>query len=109
MSDRPEIVFCYYRVRPGQEEALVRLQHEHIETLRKLDLITEEPATLYRGADERGLPFLVKFFTWRSPQALDAAHQHPEVQRHWEAMEPLCEDRDGRPGMEFPHVERTVI
>ena len=40
---------------------------------------------------------------------MEAAHQHPEIADLWERMAPLCEDRDGRPGMEFPHVERIVL
>jgi hypothetical protein len=51
----------------------------------------------------------VKTFTWRSAKAVEAAHQHPEVASLWERMDPLCEARDGRPGMEFPHVERIVL
>jgi hypothetical protein len=50
-----------------------------------------------------------KIFAWKSEAAAEAAHQHPEVARHWERMEPLCEPRGDAPSMEFPHVQRSVL
>lgn len=107
--ETPEIVLCTYRVRAGQEDALLALCREHDVVLRELDLVTDEPTVCYRGQDDQGRPFLVKTFTWRSAAAVTAAHQHPEVAALWERMDPLCEPRDGRPGMEFPHVERVTL
>lgn len=106
---RPEIVLCMFRVRGGSEEALRKLCRDHDATLRRLDLVTGMPAVCYRGADDRERPFVVKIFEWKSAAALDAARRHPDVQIIWEAMEPLCEARDGRPSMEFPHVERIPL
>ena len=108
-KDTPEIVLCTFRVKLGSEDRLFELFRSHDTVLRKLDLITEEPAVCYRGADELGRPFFVKTFTWRSAKAVEAAHQHPEVASLWERMDPLCEARDGRPNMEFPHVEKVVL
>ena len=31
------------------------------------------------------------------------AHEHPDVLTLWERMDPLLEERDGRPKWEFPH------
>lgn len=110
MSSQPETVFCYFRVRPGDEEKLCGMLREHDAVLRRLGLITDEPTRVYRGEDEPdGRPFIVKLFEWRGAEALDAAHNHPEVQVLWEAMEPLCEPRDGRPNMEFPHVAPVAL
>lgn len=108
-GDTPEIVLCQYRVKAGREDELIQLFRDHDVVLRRLDLITDEPAVCYRGADDRGRPFFVKTFTWKSARAVEAAHQHPEVADLWERMDPLCESRDGRPGMEFPHVERVAL
>ena len=96
-----ETVFCVFRVRKGREEELIKLCREHDETLRRLDLCTDEPARLFRG-EEHGGSMIFKIFEWKSAEALDAARAHPEVQRLWEAMEPLCEARGS--SMEFPHV-----
>lgn len=110
MSDSsPAIVLCHFRVRPGREDELLALFRKHDSILRELDLVTDEPAVVYRGADRQGRPFLYKIFVWRSEDAVEAAHQHPAVADLWERMEPLCEDRDGWPSMEFPHVERIVL
>ena len=108
-TNHAETVFCFYRVRTGKEKALLDLIWRHDVTLRKLGLVTDEPMTVYRGADEQGRPFLVKFFAWKSAKALEVAHQHPEVLALWERMDPQCEARDGRPNMEFPHVERVTF
>jgi hypothetical protein len=32
-------------------------------------------------------------------------HEHPDVLAIWEPMDPLLEDRDGRPKWEFPHYQ----
>jgi quinol monooxygenase YgiN len=108
-EDPAQTVFCFFRVIKGKEEDLLKLCREHDQTLRRLGLCTDKPATLYRGTDEREDAFIIKLFQWKSGEALNAARRHPEVQRLWEAMEPLCESRDGRPSMEFPHVERVSI
>ena len=109
MSDDPQTVFCFFRVIQGKEEDLLKVCREHDRTLRKLGFCTDRPSELYQGTDERNDSFIVKIFQWKSGEALDAARRHPEVQRHWEAMEPLCEMRDGRPSMEFPHVKPVTL
>lgn len=109
MADAAETVLCIFRVTRGKESELAALCREHDAVLRRLDLCTQEPAVLYTGCDEGDRPFAVKVFDWKSAAALDAARKHPEVQKIWEAMEPLCEERDGRPSMEFPHVQREVL
>ena len=96
-GDAPAIVLCHFRVRAGSEEELLQLLKDHDVTLRRLDLITDEPAVCYRGVDDLERPFFVKTFTWKSSEAVAAAHQHPEVAALWERMDPLCEARDGRP------------
>jgi hypothetical protein len=104
-----ETVFCFYRVIPGREKALLDLIWKHDVVLRELSLVTDEPMRVYRGADEKGRPFLVEFFDWRNAKAVEVAHQHPEVLALWERMDPQCEARDDRPNMEFPHVERVTF
>ena len=108
-DSEPAIVICTFRVKQGSEEQLLKLCREHDATLRQLALAVDEPAQIYHGADERGLPFVVQIFSWASADAVRAAHNHPEVMKLWEAMEPLCEERDGRPSMEFPHVTKLEL
>jgi hypothetical protein len=51
----------------------------------------------------------VELLTWKNAEAPNTAHELPEVMAVWEPMGMLCEKRDGRPPMEFPHVERIQI
>ena len=109
-EEAAETVLCLHRVVEGKQDALLELCREHDRVLRRLGLCRDEPATtLYRGQDGPGRWFIVVAFDWKNAAAVEAAHHHPEVQKIWEAMEPLCEERDGRPGMEFPHVQRVVL
>jgi len=109
MSEKPETVICHYRVRPGKEPDFRTLLQRHWPTLRQLDVVTDEPAVAYQGVDEKGRPFFVEIFHWKNAAALERAHQHPDVLAVWEPMDQLCEPRDGRPNMEFPHVERVPL
>lgn len=106
-ADQPETVICHYRVRPGKEQDFLALLERPWPTLRELDAVTEEPSAVYRGADEQGRCFFVEIFHWKSAAAFERAHTHPDVTAIWEPMDQLCEPRDGRPNIEFPHVERV--
>ena len=103
------IVLCQFRVAKDREDELIQLCRDHDALLRKLDLITDTPVHLWVGADNLDRTFAFMTFTWKSAAALDAAHNHPEVQKIWEAMEPCCEARDGRPSMEFPHAREIAL
>ncbi len=107
-SSPPPTVLATFHVIPGKEPEFEALRARHWPTLRKLDLVTAEPAVLYRGADDQGRVFYVEIFTWKDARAVERAHQHPDVLAIWEPLEGLCEARDGRPSMEFPHVERVA-
>ena len=48
---------------------------------------------------------MIEIFEWASLDAARRAHVHPKVSEIWERMGALCEDRGGRPGMEFPHFQ----
>jgi quinol monooxygenase YgiN len=105
----PSTVHCTYRVKSGNESEFLKLLERHWPTLQRLGCVTDEPARIYRGADERGRPFFVEIFHWKSDDAFARGRQHPEVLAIWEPMDGLCEPRDGRPNMEFPHVEAVTF
>ena len=98
-------VICHYRVRAGQEKAFEALLERHWPSLRRLGLATDEPSRVYRGADGEGRPLYWEIFDWTSEAAVERAHTHPEIAAIWDRMDPLCESREGRRNMEFPHVE----
>ena len=103
--ETPEIVLCTYRVVPGEEAAFEALLAKHWPTLRAQGLVTERRPQAYRGAG----PTYHELFEWKDGRAPEVAHQSPEVMAIWEPMGALCEARDGRPAMEFPHVEPVAL
>ena len=94
-----ETVIATYRVKPGCEAEFVALLERHWPTLRRLDLVTEEPPRAYAGRDPAGKPYFVEIFVWRDREAVAAAHEHPDVAAIWNPMGELCAS------MDFPHVQ----
>jgi hypothetical protein len=102
-------VICHYRVREEAEPDFLALLRRHWPKLHELGVVTDEPSAVYRGLDEKGRPQLYEIFSWRDEAAFERAHAHPEVLAIWEPMDALCEVREGRPNMEFPHVRRLAL
>jgi hypothetical protein len=109
MPESSETVICHYCVRKGSERAFEALLLKHWPTLRRLGTVSEAPSRIYRGQDPAGRPMYWEIFEWKSAAAFEKAHAHPEVLAIWEPMDALCEPREGRPNMEFPHVERLEL
>lgn len=105
---KPEFVICTYRVKPGAEARLLRLLARHDATLRRLGLVTARAAQTFRGRDEQGRVTVLDIFEWRSADAVARAHGDPAVQKLWNSVTGLVEERDGRPAAEFPHYERVL-
>ena len=108
-SLEPATVLCTYRVKPDKEDEFLELLRQHWPKLRELGMVTSAPSTVYRGTDGEQRPYFVEIFSWSSPEVVERAHQHPEIMAIWEPMDLMCEARDGRPNMEFPHVERVSL
>jgi len=101
-----ETVICTYRVRPEEETRFLELLRRHWRMLHDLGFVTDEESLVFRGLDG-GLTY-VEIFTWVEG-GFGQAHEHPDVLAIWEPMEPLLEERDGRPRWEFPHFERVSL
>jgi hypothetical protein len=99
-------VICTYRVRPDAEARFVELLRRHWRTLRALGFVTDEESLVFRRIDEP--PTYVEIFTWVEG-GFGQAHEHPDVLAIWELMDPLLEERDGRPKWEFPHFEPVPL
>ena len=103
---QPETVICTFRVKPESLDEFLELHRRHWPQLLELGLVTPTPEQAFRaGATEADQPTIVSIFEWIDATASDRAHEHPDVAEIWEAMEPLCESRNGRPSMEFPHFQ----
>ena len=101
-----ETVVCTYRVRSADEARFVELLGRHWRTLHELGFVTDEQSMVLRGTDG-GLMY-VEIFTWVEG-GFARAHEHPDVLAIWEPMDPLLEERDGRPKWEFPHFEQVDL
>jgi hypothetical protein len=101
-----ESVLCTYRVKADDEQRFIELLSRHWHTLHSLGFVTDEHSSLYRSAADP--PTYVEIFTWVEG-GFAQAHEHPDVLAIWEPMEPLLEERDGRPRWEFPHFQRIAL
>lgn len=101
--DRPSISLCKYRLKPGKEPEFVKLLEKHWPTMTRLGLVADQPPHLmFRGEDKQGV-YYVEVFPWKDADAMNRAHELPEVAQVWEPMGTCCSD------MEFPHVELVQI
>ena len=101
----PETVICIYRVRAGEEDEFLKLLERHWPVLHDKGLVTDDPPQHFRGSEKDGKPLFFEIFAWKSADSANVAHKDPEVMAIWEPMDKLTEARDGRPNMEFPHVQ----
>lgn len=101
-----ETVICTYRVKAQEEDRFRELLARHWETLHSLGFVTDERAMVFRSL--AAPPTYVEVFSWVQG-GFQQAHEHPDVLAIWEPMEPLLEERDGRPRWEFPHYERLSL
>ena len=104
----PVTCMCVYQVRRGAESEFSELLAAHWPTLHRLELVTDDKPSMYQGKNDDDSPFFVEILTWRDEEAPNSAHELAEVMAIWEPMGKLCEDRDGRPAMEFPTVEQIA-
>lgn len=97
-----QVCIWTYQVRPDAEDRFVELLARHWSTLHRLGFVTDEPAVVFRSADEP--PTYVEIMTWET-EGMRPAHDHPDVIAIWERFRPLVEERAAQhavPGMSFP-------
>jgi hypothetical protein len=98
-----------YRVKAGHEDEFIEIVDKHWTTLRDLDLVTDREPEVYVGLERDGSgPLLVEIFDWADEDASRRAHTHPLVSGIWEAMGPLCEQRNERPPFDFVNLRRLT-
>jgi hypothetical protein len=100
---------CIYRVKLGSEAAFKKLLAKHWPTLRRVGLAADKPSTIYQGSEGEKRPIFVELLNWKDEHGAGRAHELPDVMAVWEPMGKLCEERDGRPSMEFPIVEPIEV
>jgi hypothetical protein len=101
---RMTTVLCTYRVKPGKLAKMLELVSLHWSALDSLGLVAGEPSRVYHGLDGSGGDVIHEIFTWKDAGSPGIAHAAPEVKAIWGPMIELCEERGGRPAMEFTHA-----
>lgn len=79
-------VVVVYAPKPGSEAALEKEIADHVPTLRRLELATDNPSLALRAPDGA----IVEVFEWVSRDAMESAHDQPEVKAMWERFEACC-------------------
>ncbi len=97
-----ETMHSIAHVKIGHEAEYAQLSAKAWALYKRLGLVLDRPHVVLRGADEKGRPYFVEVFTWKSPDIPD--HAPPEVKAIWQQLEAACEVRDGRPGIDFAEV-----
>ncbi len=101
-SSGTETIHSVAHVKPGHEAEYAKLSVEAWALYKRLGFVLDRPHVVLRGSDEKGRPYFVEVFTWKSPDIPD--HAPPAVKAIWQQLEQICEARDGRPGIDFSEV-----
>lgn len=97
-----ETIHSVAHVKPGHEAEYAQLSEKAWALYKRLGFVLDKPHVVLRGTDEKGRPYFVEVFTWKSPDIPD--HAPGEVKAIWRQLEGACEARDGRPGIDFSEV-----
>jgi hypothetical protein len=97
-----ETMHSVAHVKAGHEAEYAQLSEKAWALYKRLGLVLERPHIVLRGSDEKGRPYFVEVFTWKSHEIPE--HAPAEVKAIWQQLEAVCEVRDGRPGIDFSEV-----
>ena len=82
----PDIVIAAYRPKPGKDEALRALLHDHVPFLRREGLATDRVPILGRAKDGT----YVEVFEW-ADGGIARAHENPAVLALWAQWAEACD------------------
>lgn len=75
-----------YKPIPGKEHDLTALVSSHHARLLKLDLVTDRKPIVMQSEDG----IMLEVFEWKSKEAIQAAHSHPDVLAMWKEFSEVC-------------------
>lgn len=81
------VFMALYRPKSGKAEELKGVLKIHIPTLRKEELITDRELLTLQAEDGT----IIEIAEWRSTEAIDKAHQSPQVMAVWDKIGSLAE------------------
>lgn len=80
-------VIVAYRPKSGKEAELLSLVQARVPTLRQEGLVTERAPIIMRARNGT----IVEVSEWKSPAAIEAAHQNPNVLAMWNKFFAACD------------------
>jgi hypothetical protein len=98
----PETVLVTYHVKAGKEAELQAVLSHAWEIYQKEHLVFAQPHVIVREEEQDDKTRLVEIFTWVSHEAPE--HAPDAVKKIWDAMQALCEARNGHGGLEGGEV-----
>jgi quinol monooxygenase YgiN len=81
------IVIVAYRPKPGKENELLELVQSRVPILRQEGLVTDRQPAIMRARDGT----IIEVSEWKSRDAIDAAHQNPNVLAMWNKFFAICD------------------
>ncbi len=80
-------VIVAYRPKEGEEAALLALVRARVPALRQEGLVTERAPVIMRAKNGT----IIEVSEWKSREAIDAAHQNPNVLAMWNKFFAICD------------------
>lgn len=81
------VVICSFQPKPGKQKELLDLLNDHVPTLRMLGFASGYPRSTLIAENGN----VIEIFEWESEEASRKAHEHPEVQKIWNAIGAIAE------------------
>ena len=80
------IVIALFKPKPGKEEQLQAVINDRLPLLRRLDMATDRPNITMRAKNGT----ILDVSEWVDDDAIDRAHEHPEIHALWARFEECC-------------------
>ena len=80
-------VIVAYRPKSGKDAELLELVRSRVPTLRAEGLVSNRAPIIMRAKDGT----IIEVSEWKSAEAIDAAHENPNVLAMWEKFDALCD------------------
>lgn len=81
------IVIGVYKPKDGKNEEMKEILKSHVPLLRSLGLATFRPPLIMKSKNGS----YIEIFEWSSSEAIEKAHNHPDVQALWKRFKEVCE------------------
>lgn len=81
------IVIAAYKPKPGKENELNMLIHQHVPTLRKQQLVTDRQSIIMRAEDGT----VIEVFEWKSKESIEKSHVNTKVLAMWRQYADVCD------------------